>query len=431
MAERTFPPTTDRNSNSNSPGKQQQQQQTQLDNRYESVLSAENDRLRAELLELRRQMRQMVEIERRKQQHDYSIHDESSKSNFMSHNHQTQEKQQQQKNNVLLELPVTLRTCSSSSNSCTNKNQKDHLSVSTDDGRETIEPLDIEAHQSAAGLHHRSTNVTATIDTTNTTTSSSLKTRRTENLTDYSSSSIDDIDDDDIDDDVDDPMAEAQVLIGGGDSHCRSHKNTDTLDGNDNRRQQQQMTFCQSLTDRAGWLIGLLILQSLSSFILARNESLLQRHGVIIQFLTMLVGAGGNAGNQASVGVIRGIAVGSISSSNKWKVLRREFSMGLALSIILGFAGFVRAKAFSIPWMETITITVCLFMIVIISVVVGAMLPLCMQFVGIDPAHSSTTIQVIMDITGVFITVSISTLLLDSDFHDWFGIAFSLDGETR
>jgi len=431
MPERTSPPTTDRKSNPNSPGKQQQQQQTQLDNRYESVLSAENDRLRADILELRRQMRQIVEIERRKQQHDYSIHDESSKSNFRSHNHQTQEKQQQQKNNVLLELPVTLRTCSSSSNSNTNTNQKDHLSVSTDDDRETIEPLDIEAHQSAAGLHHRSTNVTATIDTTNTTTSSSLKTRRTENLTDYSSSSIDDIDDDDIDDDVDDPMAEAQVLIGDGDSHCRSHKNTDTLDGNDNRRQQQQMTFCQSLTDRAGWLIGLLILQSLSSFILARNESLLQRHGVIIQFLTMLVGAGGNAGNQASVGVIRGIAVGSISSSNKWKVLRREFSMGLALSIILGFAGFVRAKAFSIPWMETITITVCLFMIVIISVVVGAMLPLCMQFVGIDPAHSSTTIQVIMDITGVFITVSISTLLLDSDLHDWFEIAFSLDGETR
>jgi len=145
----------------------------------------------------------------------------------------------------------------------------------------------------------------------------------------------------------------------------------------------------------------------------------------------MLVGAGGNAGNQASVGVIRGIAVGSINSSNKWKVLRREFSMGLALSIILGLAGFVRAKVFSIPWIETITITVCLFMIVIISVVVGAILPLCMQFVGIDPAHSSTTIQVIMDITGVFITVNISSLMLDSDFHDWLEIALSLDGETR
>ena len=42
-------------------------------------------------------------------------------------------------------------------------------------------------------------------------------------------------------------------------------------------------------------------MQSLSGFILAKNEALLENHPVIIFFLTMLVGAGGNAGNQASV----------------------------------------------------------------------------------------------------------------------------------
>ena len=55
------------------------------------------------------------------------------------------------------------------------------------------------------------------------------------------------------------------------------------------------------VADRAIWLVGLLLMQSLSSFILARNEKLLQEHLVIVRFLTMLVGAGGNAGNQASV----------------------------------------------------------------------------------------------------------------------------------
>jgi hypothetical protein len=60
-------------------------------------------------------------------------------------------------------------------------------------------------------------------------------------------------------------------------------------------------TFWAMVQDRAGWLVGLLILQSMSSFILARNERLLQEHVIIVRFLTMLVGAGGNAGNQASV----------------------------------------------------------------------------------------------------------------------------------
>jgi hypothetical protein len=59
--------------------------------------------------------------------------------------------------------------------------------------------------------------------------------------------------------------------------------------------------FLKVLSDRAGWLVGLLILQSCSSFILKNYEELLQSHLVLVQFLTMLVGAGGNAGNQASV----------------------------------------------------------------------------------------------------------------------------------
>ena len=61
------------------------------------------------------------------------------------------------------------------------------------------------------------------------------------------------------------------------------------------------VSFKDSLMDRAYWLVGLLVIQSMSGFILARNELLLQTHPVIIYFLTMLVGAGGNAGNQASV----------------------------------------------------------------------------------------------------------------------------------
>mmetsp|Transcript_22981 Transcript_22981/g.26223 ORF Transcript_22981/g.26223 Transcript_22981/m.26223 type:complete len:102 (+) Transcript_22981:1104-1409(+) len=49
-----------------------------------------------------------------------------------------------------------------------------------------------------------------------------------------------------------------------------------------------------------------------------------------------------------------------------------------------------------------------------ISVLLGATLPLGMKMVGIDPAHSSTTIQVVMDILGVTITVVMSGLILDA-----------------
>mmetsp|Transcript_16152 Transcript_16152/g.29384 ORF Transcript_16152/g.29384 Transcript_16152/m.29384 type:complete len:446 (-) Transcript_16152:264-1601(-) len=184
------------------------------------------------------------------------------------------------------------------------------------------------------------------------------------------------------------------------------HKDQDTASNDD---------FMRGLKDRAGWLIGLLALQSCSSFILARNEELLQEHIIIVNFLTMLVGAGGNAGNQASVGVIRGLAVGTLNSRTVKAFLKKEFYYGLALSALLGSAGCARALLFRTPLKETFAITSSLMSIVFISVTLGSLLPLGMKRVGIDPAHSSTSIQVIMDILGVSIVVRVSALVLG--FH--------------
>jgi len=168
---------------------------------------------------------------------------------------------------------------------------------------------------------------------------------------------------------------------------------------------QQQSSFWAAVQDRAGWLVGLLVLQSMSSFIISRNEKMLQKHLVIVRFLTMLVGAGGNAGNQASVGVIRGLATGTVHDRNQKETLLRELKMGLALSALLGLTGAIRALVFLTPLTETLAITTSLVAIVFISVFLGAVLPLVMKFFRVDPAHSSTTIQVVMDILGVTITV--------------------------
>ena len=71
--------------------------------------------------------------------------------------------------------------------------------------------------------------------------------------------------------------------------------------------------FKDQIKERGGWLIGLLFLQSMSSFIIQYNEQFLADNMVLVQFLTMLVGAGGNAGNQAAVRVIRCLAVGTLN----------------------------------------------------------------------------------------------------------------------
>ena len=178
---------------------------------------------------------------------------------------------------------------------------------------------------------------------------------------------------------------------------------------------EPQITFLQSLFDRGGWLIGLLVFQSCSSFILSANEELLRNHPSIVYFLTMLVGAGGNAGNQAAVRVIRGLAVGALNEHSIGHFIQRELIMAFSLSALLGMTGLARALlSAQTSLAETIAITFTLMIIVFISIIAGALLPLLLQQCRLDPAHSSTSIQVIMDISGVLITCYVATTLLDT-----------------
>lgn len=186
----------------------------------------------------------------------------------------------------------------------------------------------------------------------------------------------------------------------------------DELDG-DECPIEPSISFGEALRDRAYWLVGLLMLQSFSGIILSRNEALLADHPVIIFFLTMLVGAGGNAGNQASVRVIRGLALGTLNESTRNQFLTREFKMAAALSMILSVAGFSRAIFFKTGFPEAVAVTSALAMIVFTSICLGAVLPIILEWMGVDPAHSSTTIQVIMDILGVILAVTVSRSILD------------------
>ena len=105
--------------------------------------------------------------------------------------------------------------------------------------------------------------------------------------------------------------------------------------------------------------------------------------------------------------------MGTLNERTRGQFLTREVKMAATLSLILSIAGFCRTIAFKTPFPEAITVTSALALIVFSSVCLGAVLPLVLEKIGIDPAHSSTTIQVIMDILGVFIAVIVSAAILD------------------
>mmetsp|Transcript_81988 Transcript_81988/g.265612 ORF Transcript_81988/g.265612 Transcript_81988/m.265612 type:complete len:339 (-) Transcript_81988:152-1168(-) len=168
---------------------------------------------------------------------------------------------------------------------------------------------------------------------------------------------------------------------------------------------------------RAGWLVCLLMCQSTSSVILEHFEILITTHPVVIYFLTMLVGAGGNAGGQSTVLVVRRLALLAARGCKGEKISMRqivgaEVSTGARLAFVLFCASFVRCVVFQVRGHEAVAICLSMLAIVFTSTLIGAALPVLMNRFGIDPAHAGATIQVVMDISGVTLTCIVSCLVL-------------------
>lgn len=178
----------------------------------------------------------------------------------------------------------------------------------------------------------------------------------------------------------------------------------------------------QVVWQRLSVLISLLLLQSLSQFVLESYEGLITTNVVVPLFLTMLVGAGGNAGNQAAVHAITGLATGELKPSYFWQLLRREFLVALVSSSCLFVIGFFRVYLYytneevqPTPVFATVfCVSLSLFIIVLTSVVLGAALPFVLRWMRFDVEHAAPVIQVVMDILGVCIACVVCSQFLPS-----------------
>jgi magnesium transporter len=165
---------------------------------------------------------------------------------------------------------------------------------------------------------------------------------------------------------------------------------------------------------RSQWLVPLLVLQSLSSFIMGSYEAMLSQYTIIAVYLTMLIGTGGNAGNQSATIVIRGLTTREISRRNGWRVLQREMMSAFLMALILGSVGFIR-----VFWsgggdlLSSIAISLSLMLIVMMSMALGALIPLMLDRFDVDPAHSAAPfLATLMDVLGVLILCFVCSKLL-------------------
>ncbi len=161
------------------------------------------------------------------------------------------------------------------------------------------------------------------------------------------------------------------------------------------------------------WLGSLLLLQSASGFIVEYYQDLIKQHLIISYFITMLIGTGGNAGNQSATLVVRGLATGEIKRKHGLKVLFRELGIGICLASFLVILSFGRVYFIYHDFMSAIAISLSLFFIVITSMCLGTLIPIMLERFNVDPAHSAAPfLATVMDIIGMLIYCMICSRIL-------------------
>jgi len=178
-------------------------------------------------------------------------------------------------------------------------------------------------------------------------------------------------------------------------------------------------TVGELFRSRIPWLLILMLSATVSSSILSGFESALP--AVLVLFVPMLMGTGGNSGGQSSVTVIRGISRGEILFSDILRVFWKELRVGILCAVTLAGATFVKVEVVErlilgnseVTLAVALTVSLALALTIIVAKIIGAVLPLLACKIGLDPAvMASPLITTLVDAVSLLLYFAVASGVL-------------------
>ncbi|MCS3843289.1 magnesium transporter [Microbacterium sp. AK031] len=163
---------------------------------------------------------------------------------------------------------------------------------------------------------------------------------------------------------------------------------------------------------RVVWLLVLAVGATLTVKVLSVFEATLEQMTVLALFVPLLIGTGGNTGNQAATTVTRALALGEVRPRDLLRVLTRELRVGVSLGVLLGLLGF-GITALVYDWRIGLVIGCTLIAVCAAAATIGGIMPLVARMIRVDPAvFSNPFITTFVDATGLVIYFLIARLIL-------------------
>ena len=183
----------------------------------------------------------------------------------------------------------------------------------------------------------------------------------------------------------------------------------------------------QSVKKRLPWLVALLFLGMLVSSVVGAFESVVAVLPIVICFQSMVLDMAGNVGTQSLAVTIRVLVDENLTTSKKLHLLFKEMRVGLVNGALLavmalGFLGvyihFFKAYAWGQAFLLSGCVGISLIVAMVISSLVGTVIPMLFHKIHIDPAVASgPLITTINDLVAVVVYYGLAMIVLIDMFH--------------
>ena len=166
--------------------------------------------------------------------------------------------------------------------------------------------------------------------------------------------------------------------------------------------------------NRIVWLTVLMLSSMITGSILTYYEAAFAALPLLVSFVPMLTGTGGNAGSQSSTTIIRAMTIGDVKPMDILKVIWKEIRVAVVVGIILAGLNFVRLMLqYSGETLVCVTVVVSLMLTIILAKTIGCTLPILAQLLHVDPAiMAAPLISTIVDACSLIVYFQIACHLL-------------------
>ncbi len=164
---------------------------------------------------------------------------------------------------------------------------------------------------------------------------------------------------------------------------------------------------------RIGWLLVLMLSATVSGFIINHYQESFKLYPLLVSFIPMLSGTGGNCGSQSSTLMIRGLSLDEIKFKDIFRVIFKEFRIAILVSIVLAIVNGIRIYIQYGDMQMSLIIALSLVAVVVLSKFIGCTLPLVAEHIHLDPAlMAAPLISTIVDICSTLLYFKIATVVL-------------------